>query len=54
MIGFLSVLLKVQISNFVAYNLYRKLGFIPIGIIPNAVIKNNNSQVDSIIMHKTL
>ena len=54
LIGFLSVSLKVQISNFVAYNLYRKLGFIPIGIIPNAVIKNNNSQVDSIIMHKTL
>jgi ribosomal-protein-alanine N-acetyltransferase len=53
MSGFLSVFLKVQISNFVAYNLYRKLGFMPIGIIPNAVIKNNK-QVDSVIMYKAL
>ena len=53
MSGYLTVLLKVQISNYVAYNLYRKLGFMPIGIIPNAVIKNNK-QVDSVIMYKAL
>jgi ribosomal-protein-alanine N-acetyltransferase len=53
MSGYLTVLLKVQISNYVAYNLYRKLGFMPIGIIPNAVIKNN-TQVDSVIMYKAL
>ena len=53
MSGYLTVLLKVQISNYVAYNLYRKLGFMPIGIIPNAIIKNN-TQVDSVIMYKAL
>jgi len=51
--GYLTVYLKVQISNFVAYNLYRKLGFLPIGIIPNAVIKKD-VQVDSVIMYKSL
>lgn len=51
--GYLTVYLKVQISNFVAYNLYRKLGFLPIGIIPNAVIKRD-VQVDSVIMYKSL
>lgn len=51
--GFISVFLKVQISNFVAYNLYRKLKFMPIGIIPDAVIKNG-SQIDSVLMYKTL
>lgn len=51
--GYLATYLKVQISNYVAYNLYRKLGFLPIGIIPNAVIKQNK-QVDSVIMYKIL
>lgn len=51
--GYLTTYLKVQISNYVAYNLYRKLGFLPIGIIPNAVIKQNK-QIDSVIMYKIL
>jgi len=51
--GYLATYLKVQISNYIAYNLYRKLGFLPIGIIPNAVIKQNK-QIDSVIMYKIL
>jgi ribosomal-protein-alanine N-acetyltransferase len=51
--GYLTTYLKVQISNYIAYNLYRKLGFLPIGIIPNSIIKQNK-QIDSILMYKSL
>lgn len=51
--GYFISYLKVQISNYRAYNLYRKLGFNPIGVIPNAVIKGDK-RVDSVIMYKTL
>lgn len=51
--GYLTAYLRVQMSNYAAYNLYRKLGFQPIGIIPNAVIINN-AAVDSVFMYKSL
>lgn len=51
--GYLTVYLKVQISNIRAYNLYRKLGFLPIGIIPDAIIKDDKT-VDSVMMYKKL
>ncbi len=51
--GYLSAYLKVQISNYRAYCLYRKIGFQPIGIIPDAVIKEGKS-VDSVLMYKKL
>jgi RimJ/RimL family protein N-acetyltransferase len=51
--GYLTAYLKVQISNIRAYNLYRKLGFLPIGIIPDAIIKGDTT-VDSVIMYKKL
>jgi len=51
--GYFTSYLKVQISNYKAYNLYRKLEFLPIGIIPNAVIKKDK-RVDSVIMYKPL
>lgn len=51
--GYLTAYLKVQITNYKAYNLYRKLGFLPVGIIPNAVIKENK-RVDSVVMYMPL
>lgn len=51
--GYVLSYLKVQISNYKAYNLYKKLGFIPVGIIANAIIKENQ-RVDSIFMYKNL
>ena len=51
--GYLTSYLKVQITNYKAYNLYRKVGFLPVGIIPNAVIKEDK-RVDSVIMYKPL
>lgn len=51
--NYFTTYLRVQIINYKAYNLYRKLGFLPIGIIPNAVIKKNK-KIDSVIMYKNL
>ncbi len=51
--GYLTIFLRVQISNNAAYKLYRKLGFQPVGIIPNAVIVGD-SAVDSVFMYKPL
>ena len=51
--GYLTTFLRVQISNNKAYKLYRKLGFQPVGIIPNAVIIGD-SAVDSVFMYKSL
>lgn len=52
--GYLQVYLKVQMRNYRAYNLYRKLEFNPVGIIPNAVILPSGKTVDSVYMYKSL
>ena len=44
--------LKVQISNYRAYNLYRKLGFTSIGIIPQALILPGKGFMDQVLMYK--
>lgn len=51
--GYLTAFLRVQISNIAAYKLYRKLGFQPVGIIPNAVIVGDTA-VDSVFMYRSL
>jgi RimJ/RimL family protein N-acetyltransferase len=45
--------LKVRVSNFRAYNLYTKLGFNSIGIIPDA-LKIKTGMVDQILMYKNI
>ena len=45
--------LKVRVSNFRAYNLYTKLGFNSIGIIPDA-IKTKTGLIDQVIMYKDI
>ena len=52
--GYLTAHLKVQISNHKAYNLYRKLGFTPVGVIPNAIILPSGKTIDSVLMYKSL
>ena len=44
--------LRVRVSNFRAYNLYRKLGFNNIGIIPEAINDPNKGLTDIILMYK--
>lgn len=44
--------LEVQASNFRAYNLYRKLGFQNIGIIPEKFYNKDKGFVDVILMYK--
>jgi ribosomal-protein-alanine N-acetyltransferase len=51
--GYQTAYLKVQIINTNAYKLYRKLGFLPIGIIPDAII-TQNGKIDSVFMYKSL
>jgi len=51
--GYQTAYLRVQITNSNAYRLYRKLGFLPIGIIPDAII-TTKGRVDSVIMYKVL
>lgn len=52
--GYISVLLRVQVKNFRAYNLYRKLGFMPIGILTDFIILPSGKSLDSILMQKKL
>tara|TARA_B100002019_G_C21097861_1_gene511964 strand:- start:295 stop:768 length:474 start_codon:yes stop_codon:yes gene_type:complete len=44
--------LEVQVSNFRAYNLYRKLGFNSIGIIPEKFYQKDKGFIDVILMYK--
>ncbi len=44
--------LEVQVSNFRAYNLYKKLGFKSIGIIPEKFYNKNKKFVDVVLMYK--
>ena len=44
--------LRVRVSNFRAYNLYRKLGFNSIGIIPEAINDPEKGLTDIILMYK--
>lgn len=44
--------LEVQVSNFRAYNLYRKLGFNSIGIIPEKFYQKDKGFMDVILMYK--
>ena len=46
--------LEVQVNNFRAYNLYQKLGFNSIGIIPQRVICPKRGFVDAILMYKDI
>lgn len=46
--------LEVQVNNFRAYNLYQKLGFNSIGIIPQRVICSKRGFVDAILMYKDI
>ena len=45
--------LEVQVSNFRAYNLYRKLGFENIGIIPEKFYNKDKGFIDVVLMYKT-
>jgi len=45
--------LKVRVSNFRAYNLYTKLGFKSIGIIPDA-LTTKTGMVDQVLMYKDI
>ena len=44
--------LEVQVSNFRAYNLYRKLGFENIGIIPEKFYNKDKGFIDVVLMYK--
>lgn len=44
--------LRVRVSNFRAYNLYRKLGFNSIGIIPEAINDPEKGLTDIILMYR--
>lgn len=46
--------LEVQVSNFRAYNLYKKLGFKSIGIIPEKFYNEKKGFVDVVLMYKNV
>ncbi len=46
--------LEVQVSNFRAYNLYKKLGFKNIGIIPEKFYNKKKGFVDVVLMYKNV
>jgi RimJ/RimL family protein N-acetyltransferase len=52
--GFVTVFLRVQVRNFRAYNLYRKLGFRPVGVYENFVIAEDGNALDVFVMQKEL
>tara|TARA_Y100000389_G_scaffold204841_1_gene260074 strand:+ start:55 stop:504 length:450 start_codon:yes stop_codon:yes gene_type:complete len=45
--------LKVRVSNFRAYNLYTKLGFKSVGIIPDA-LATKTGMIDQVLMYKDI
>lgn len=52
--GYLHILLRVQVRNYRAYNLYRKLGFSPVGILQDFVTTNQGTLLDVILMQKKI
>lgn len=52
--GYMHVLLRVQVRNYRAYNLYRKLGFSPVGILENFITLSPSKCLDVILMQKKL
>ena len=52
--GHLHALLRVQVKNYRAYNLYRKLGFRTVGVLEDFVITPTGNSLDVIIMQKKL
>jgi len=52
--GYVHVLLRVQVRNYRAYNLYRKLGFIPVGILQDFVKTPQENLLDVILMQKKI
>lgn len=52
--GFVTAFLRVQVRNFRAYNLYRKLGFRPVGVYENFVILKDGNTLDVFVMQKEL
>ena len=52
--GYTKVFLQVQVSNFRAYSLYRKIGFTSIGILEDYIVLPNLTSSDVILMHKKL
>lgn len=52
--GYLHALLRVQVKNYRAYNLYRKLGFRTVGVLEDYVIIPSGNSLDIILMQKKL
>lgn len=52
--GFTSAFLRVQVRNFRAYNLYRKLGFRSIGVLENFLQLPDGNSLDVFLMQKHL
>jgi ribosomal protein S18 acetylase RimI-like enzyme len=47
------IIMEVYSKNKIAQNLYKKMGFLKVGTIPNA-IKQRSGYMDDIIMYKVL
>ncbi|MGA2911096.1 MAG: GNAT family N-acetyltransferase [Candidatus Levyibacteriota bacterium] len=47
------VTLGVYATNSIAQNLYKKMGFVEYGKLPNGIIRNNNFE-DAILMYKNI
>lgn len=52
--GFVTALLRVQVKNFRAYNLYRKLGFRTVGVLEEFTQTPDGNTLDIFIMQKQL